>query len=163
MEIRTATEADLPGVLEIHADAVAHSKAIWTDVTPTLEGRREWLTGHQEARRSAIVAVDGDEVVGYGSYGPFHVKDGYRHTCENSVYVRPGQQGKGLGRALMTELIERATRDDLHVMVALIEAGNEPSVRLHASLGFEDAGVLREVGTKFGEWLDLRYMTRRLA
>jgi phosphinothricin acetyltransferase len=63
----------------------------------------------------------------------------------------------------MTELVERATRDDLHVMVALIEAGNEASVRLHASLGFEDAGVLREVGTKFGEWLDLRYMTRRLA
>ena len=102
-------------------------------------------------------------MVGYGSYGPFHAKDGYRHTCENSVYVRPGHQGEGIGRGLLTELVERATRDELHVMVALIEAGNEASVRLHASLGFEDAGVLREVGTKFGEWLDLRYMTRPLA
>jgi L-amino acid N-acyltransferase YncA len=162
MEIRTATESDLSGLLEIHADAVANSAAIWTDEPPTLEGRRAWLATHQEARCTAIVAVEDDLVIGYGSYGPFHAKDGYRHTCENSVYVRPGHQGAGIGRALLTELIERASHDDLHVMVALIEAGNEASARLHRSLGFDDAGVLREVGTKFGRWLDLRYMTRPL-
>ena len=163
MEIRPATESDLPGVLEIHADAVANSTAIWTDERPTLEGRREWLTNHSEAGRAALVAVDGDLVVGYGSYGPFHAKEGYRHTCENSVYVRPGHQGSGIGRSLLETLIIEATADDLHVMVALIEAEYEASVGLHRSLGFVDAGVLREVGTKFGRWLDLRYMTRALS
>ena len=154
MLIRPATEADLPGVLEIHAAAVATSTAIWTDVPPTLEGRADWLAAHSEPGRIAIVAVEGDTeevVVGYGSYGPFHAKDGYRHTVENSVYVREGHQGAGIGRALMEELIARAADDGHHVMVALIEASNEASVRLHRSLGFDDAGVLREVGTKFGE------------
>lgn len=163
MLIRPATEADLPGVLEIHAAAVATSTALWTDVPPTLDGRVDWLATHSEPGRLALVAVDDEEaVVGYGSYGPFHAKDGYRHTVENSVYVRDGHQGAGIGRALMEVLVARATEDGHHVMVALIEASNEASVRLHRSLGFDDAGVLREVGTKFGRWLDLRYMTRLL-
>ena len=163
MQIRPASESDLPGVLEIHADAVAHSTAIWTDEPPTLDGRRDWLATHSVAGRSALVAVEDDLVVGYASYGPFHAKEGYRHTCENSVYVRPGHQGKGIGRSLLQALIAGASADGLHVMVALIEAGNEASVRLHSALGFDDAGVLREVGTKFGRWLDLRYMTRALS
>jgi phosphinothricin acetyltransferase len=162
MLIRTATEVDLPGVLEIHADAVARSTAIFTEVPPDLQGRRDWLAAHREPGRSAIVAVEGDLVVGYGSVGPFHAKPGYRHTVENSVYVREGHQGRGTGRALMESLIASSREAGHHVMVALVEAGNEGSARLHRSLGFEDAGLLREVGTKFGRWLDLRYMTLRL-
>ena len=162
MLIRTATEADLPGVLEIHAHAVAHSTAIFTEVEPDLDGRREWLAAHRLPGRTAIVAVEGDVVVGYGSVGPFHAKPGYRHTVENSVYVREGHQGQGIGRSLMEALIASSRGAGHHVMVALVEAGNEGSVRLHRSLGFEDAGFLREVGTKFGRWLDLRYLTLRL-
>jgi len=159
MLIRTATEDDLPGVLEIHSDAVAHSTAIWTDVPPDLQGRRDWLEAHSRPGTTALVAVEGDLVVGYASFGPFHVKDGYRHTVENSVYVRQGHQGAGIGRSLLEALVAGATEAGHHVMVALVEAGNLGSVHLHRSLGFEDAGLLREVGTKFGRWLDLRYMT----
>jgi L-amino acid N-acyltransferase YncA len=162
MLIRTATEADLPGVLEIHADAVANSTAIWTDVVPDLEGRRAWLAAHGVPGTTAIVAVEGDLVVGYGSVGPFHAKDGYRHTVEDSVYVRPGHQGAGIGRALLEALVAFSREAGHHVVVALVEAGNEGSVRLHRSLGFEDAGLLREVGTKYGRWLDLRYLTLHL-
>jgi len=160
--IRPAAESDLPGVLEIHADAVARSTAIWTDVEPDLQGRRDWLAAHGRPGTAAIVAVEGDLVVGYASFGPFHAKDGYRHTVENSVYVREGHQGAGIGRSLLEALVAGAAEAGHHVMVALVEAGNEGSVRLHRSLGFEDAGLLREVGVKFGRWLDLRYMTLML-
>jgi L-amino acid N-acyltransferase YncA len=160
--IRPAAESDLPGVLEIHAAAVATSTAIWTDVVPDLQGRRDWLAAHGRPGTAALVAVEGDLVVGYASFGPFHAKDGYRHTVENSVYVRDGHQGAGIGSSLLEAVVAGARDAGHHVMVALIEAGNEGSIRLHASLGFEDAGLLREVGVKFGRWLDLRYMTLAL-
>lgn len=106
-----------------------------------------------------LVAVDqGDTVVGYASFGDWRAFDGYRHTVEHSVYVRSDQRGGGIGRALMLTLIERARGLGKHVMVAGVEAGNEGSLRLHERLGFEHAGTLRQVGTKFGAWLDLTFL-----
>ena len=106
-----------------------------------------------------LVAVDqGDTVVGYASFGDWRPFDGYRHTVEHSVYVRSDQRGGGIGRALMLTLIERARGLGKHVMVAGVEAGNEGSLRLHELLGFEHAGTLRQVGTKFGAWLDLTFL-----
>lgn len=171
MRIRLAESADLPGVLAIHADAVANGVAIWTEVTPDLAERGAWLARHQEAGRVALVAVsdgmdDGlpeGEVLAYGSYGPYATKEGYRHTVENSVYVHPDAQGRGLGKALLVELLERATADGHHVMLALIEAENTASIALHTKLGFEQVGLLPEVGTKFGRWLDLAILRRALA
>lgn len=171
MRIRPATPADLPGVLVIHADAVANGTAIWTEVEPDLAEREAWLARHQEAGRVALVAVADapsdplpeGSVLGYGSYGPYAAKDGYRHTVENSVYVHPSAQGRGLGKALMVELLDRATADGHHVMIALVEAGNAGSIALHTKLGFEQVGLLPEVGTKFGRWLDLAILRRPLA
>ncbi|OII40106.1 GNAT family N-acetyltransferase [Plantibacter sp. MMLR14_011] len=171
MRIRLAEPADLPGVLAIHTDAVANGVAIWTEVTPDLAEREAWLARHQEPGRVALVAVaDGPDdalpegdVLAYGSYGPYAAKDGYRHTVENSVYVHPDAQGRGLGKALMVELLERATADGHHVMLALIEAENTASIALHTKLGFEQVGLLPEVGTKFGRWLDLAILRRTLA
>ena len=106
-----------------------------------------------------MVAVsDDDKVLGYASFGDWRAWDGYRHTVEHSVYVRSDQRGAGIGKALMEALIGRARDIGKHVMVAGIEAGNTGSIRLHEKLGFEQAGLLRQVGTKFGRWLDLAFL-----
>lgn len=170
MHIRPAEPVDLPGVLTIHADAVANGVAIWTEVAPDLAEREAWLARHQEAGRLAIVAIADDpadglpegSVLAFGSYGPYAAKDGYRFTVENSVYVHPSAQGHGLGKALMVTLLERAAADGHHVMIALIEAGNTASIALHTKLGFEQVGLIPEVGTKFGRWLDLAILRRPL-
>ena len=93
--------------------------------------------------------------VSLGDWRPF---DGYRHTVEHSIYIRNDRRGTGISKTLMIELIERARGLGKHVMVAGIEAGNAASIRLHQKLGFEQVGHLKEVGTKFGTWLDLAFL-----
>ena len=105
-----------------------------------------------------LVAVENRAVVGYAAIGPYRDFDGYRHTVENSVYVRDGQRGKGIGRVLLAALCDRARACGVHVMIAAIEAGNTGSIRLHENHGFERVGLLKEVGVKFGTWLDLVFL-----
>jgi L-amino acid N-acyltransferase len=110
-----------------------------------------------------LVAVDDDQaVLGYASFGDWRAFDGYRHTVEHSVYVRSDQRGKGIGSALMQRLIVNAQSIGKHVMVAGIEANNAGSIKLHEKLGFEHVGHLKEVGMKFGAWLDLAFMQLKL-
>jgi L-amino acid N-acyltransferase YncA len=162
MQIRPAVDADLPQILVIHNHAIRESTAIWTDTLATLSERRRWLDQHRTAGQLAIVATDGDEVLGYASYGPWRAKEGYRFTVENSVYVRDDRTGQGLGQALMLALISAARDAGFHVMIAAIEAGNLGSIRLHERLGFVDAGTVRGVGYKFDRWLDLTHMRLEL-
>ena len=159
MKIRNATPADMEGVTLIYNDAVEHTTAIWNETKVDVANRLAWLAGRQRAGYPVLVAVDdGGEVSGYASFGDWRAWDGYRHTVEHSVYVRAGQRGKGIGQALMSALIERARADGKHVMVAGIEAGNAGSIRLHEKLGFEQVGCLKQVGAKFGIWLDLVFL-----
>ena len=106
--------------------------------------------------------VDG-AVAGFASYGAFRAWDGYRFTVEHSVYVDSHFRRRGIASALLQELLGRARAQGMHLMVGAIDAANDASLALHRRLGFEDAGVLREAGCKFGRWLDLAFMTRRLA
>lgn len=161
-EIRDAGEADLPGILAIFNQAIRESLAVWHTEETTLEARRDWLAQRQGRGLPVLVAVRGAEVLGFASYGDFRPFAGFAATVEHSVYVDPAAQGQGLGRALLAALIDRARAAGLHVMVAGIEAGNTASIALHRKAGFEEAGLLREVGRKFGRWLDLRFMTLRL-
>ncbi len=158
MLIRDAERGDLPGILEIYNDAVTSSTAVWTDAPEELASRERWFEGRRAGGFPVLVAVDGARVVGYATFGDFRTWPGYRHTVEHSVYVRAGCRRTGIGRALMGELIDRARRRGAHAMVGGIEAGNEPSLALHRSLGFHEAARLREVGCKFGRWLDLVLM-----
>lgn len=159
MRIRDAAEGDVAGITAIYNDAVENSTAIWNETTVDVANRSAWLAGRTAAGYPVLVAVDeAEEVLGYASFGDYRPFDGYRHTVEHSVYVRNDQQGKGLGRALMEQLIEQAQGLGKHVMVAGIEAGNEGSIRLHEKLGFERVGLLPQVGTKFGKWLDLAFL-----
>ncbi|KGM31854.1 GNAT family N-acetyltransferase [Inquilinus limosus] len=163
MRIRDAEAGDVPGILEIYNDAVLHTTAIWNETVVDAADRAAWLANRRRLGYPVLVAVDDDgQVAGYASFGDWRAWDGYRHTVEHSVYVRRDRRGGGIGGALMRELIVRAAALGKHVMVAGIEAGNAGSIRLHESLGFEPAGVLREVGTKFGRWLDLAFLQLRL-
>ncbi len=101
-------------------------------------------------------------VAGYASFGDWRPFEGFRHTVEHSVYVRADRRGAGVGKALMGELIVRARGLGKHVMVAGIEAGNAGSIALHKQLGFEEVGLMRQVGTKFGAWLDLAFLQLQL-
>ena len=159
MPIRDARPVDAERIAEIYNDAVQHTTAIWNDETVDAANRRGWIADRQAHGFPVIVAVDADDdVLGYASFGPWRAFDGYRHTVEHSVYVRGDQRGAGLGPALMAELVERARQRGTHVMVAGIDAENAGSIRLHERMGFAATGALRQVGMKFGRWLDLTFM-----
>jgi L-amino acid N-acyltransferase len=159
MLIRDATDGDIAGITAIYNDAVMHTTAVWNEIAVDAANRAAWLADRRRQGYPVLVAVDEREaVLGYASFGDWRAWDGYRHTVEHSVYVRQGQRGLGLGKALMEELILRARAIGKHVMIAGIEARNETSIRLHRRLGFEHVGHLKEVGTKFGSWLDLVFL-----
>ncbi|MBZ7921726.1 GNAT family N-acetyltransferase [Ensifer adhaerens] len=159
MLIRAAIQDDLPVICEIYNDAVANTTAIWNETLVDVANRAAWLKARTEAGYPVLVAVsDEGDVIGYASFGDWRAFDGYRHTVEHSVYVHKDRRGGGIGRKLMVALIAEAERSGKHVMVAGIESENTASIRLHAQLGFVDTGRMREVGTKFGRWLDLTFM-----
>ncbi|EEQ96560.1 acetyltransferase [Brucella intermedia LMG 3301] len=160
--IRHATEADLPALLAIYNDAVENTLAIWNETLVDLENRREWLKARNRDGFPVLVAERDGAILGYASYGPFRPFEGFRHSSELSIYVASNARGGGIGRALLAELVEEARERKVHVLVAGIEAGNAASVALHKSQGFEDCGTLRQVGQKFGRWLDLTFMQKIL-
>ncbi|WP_342359960.1 N-acetyltransferase family protein [Terrarubrum flagellatum] len=162
LRIRDAAETDLPAILALHNHHIATSVAIWRYEKADLAERRTWWRDRIANDYPVIAAERDGEVVGFGSYGSFRAGAGYGKTVENSIYVRDDQQRRGVARALMSDLIARAKAQGRHVMVAGIGLPNDASVALHASLGFTDVGVLREIGWKFDQWLDLRLMQKRL-
>ena len=161
MNIRAATCEDLPGILEIYNDAVLTTTATYDYEPRTLEHRRAWFDEHRANDYAVLVAVNEQgRVVGWSALNPFHARMGYRFTSENSVYVAADQRGRGIGRLLLEPLIEAARARGLHAILAVIDAENEPSIRLHARFGFERVGLFRQVGFKFNRWLDVVYMER---
>ncbi|MDQ0422619.1 phosphinothricin acetyltransferase [Peteryoungia aggregata LMG 23059] len=160
--LRDATQADLSAIRDIYNHAVEHTTAIWNDVLIDLDNRRAWLELRRAKGFPVLVAEVDGRIAGYASYGDWRAFDGYRHTVEHSVYVEKDHYGRGLGKALMAALIERARAGNIHVMIAAIEAGNQGSIALHQSLGFRLVGTHHEVGQKFGRWLDLTMMELKL-
>ncbi len=157
--LRDAAERDLPAITAIVNHAVEHTTAIWNDRIVDVADRAAWLAERTGAGFPVIVAVDeADAAIGYATYGPFRPHDGYRHSVEHSVYVHESQRGRGLGRALLTAIIDRARAEGRHVMVAGIDAENAGSIALHEKLGFVRTGLLPQVGVKFGRWLDLAFL-----
>jgi len=158
MIIRDAVHDDLPAILEIHNDAIRTTTAIWDEHEVELDDRLGWFDARQAAGLPVLVAELDGSVVGFASYGPWRPKTGYRFTVENSVYIHPDHRGRGAANALMPVLIERAEADDVHSIVAGIEASNAASIALHEKFGFRRVALLPEVGFKFGRWLDLAYL-----
>lgn len=161
-QVMDAGEAHLPGILAIYNHAVTHSTAIWNDVLVDLENRRAWWRGRVEAGFPVLVAVDGDDVLGYASFGPFRAFDGYRQTVEHSVYVAETARRRGAATALLEEIIQRAARSGMHVILGGVAGDNEASLALHRKLGFVETARMPQVGQKFGQWLDLVFMQKTL-
>lgn len=153
--IREAGEADLPAILAIYNDAVRHTTAIWNEILVDLDNRRAWMADRQGRGFPVLVAELDGKTVGYASYGDWRPHDGYRHTREHSIYVEKTCRGQGIGRLLLERLIGEARTNGVHVLIGCIEAGNEGSIALHTRLGFRHVGTFRQVGQKFGRWLDL--------
>ena len=162
MPIRPATEADLPAITAIYNEVIATSTAIYADDPLSLEDRAAWFAARRAAGYPVLVAEDGGEVLGLATFGDFRAFPGYRHTVEHSVHVRADARGRGLGSALVAALFEPALALGKHVMIAGVDAANEGSIRMHERLSFQRGAVLREVGRKFGRWLDLELMQKFL-
>jgi L-amino acid N-acyltransferase len=163
MRIRAAEMDDLAQITAIYNDVVATSTAIYATQASSLDARAEWLLQRRQGDYPVLVAQDGEAVVGFASFGEFRgAWNGYRYSVEHSVHIRADARGKNVGRRLVEALFPLATARGKHLMIGAVDAANEGSIRFHERLGFERAGHLREVGHKFGRWLDLVFMQRFL-
>ncbi len=158
--IRPAVREDCPSILDIYNEAVLTTTATYDYEPSTLERRLAWFDAHQRDNFAIWVAVEEapphpPRVIGWSSLSRFHDRPGYRFTCENSIYIAADRRGQGLGGRLMLPLIASARARGLHVIIAAIDASNEASLRLHAKHGFQKVAHFREVGFKFGRWLDV--------
>lgn len=163
MQIREAQVNDLPSILEIYNHAVLNTTATYDYEPRSLEHRQKWFDDHCQAGFPVFVAVDpAGRICGWSSLNRYHDRMGYRFTTENSIYVAHDQRGKGVGKLLLAPLITSASALKLHAILAGIDAENAVSIRLHASFGFEPVARFKQVGFKFGRWLDVIYMERLL-
>jgi len=155
--IRAATPADLGVINDIYNHYVLHSTCTYQEEPEPLEGRRQWFQHHGERHPIIVAEVDG-QVVGWGSLSPYHARSAYRRTVENSVYVHHQLHRRGIGSLLLQELINRAHELGHRAIIAGIDAEQPASVALHLKFRFEEVGRLKQVGFKFGRWLDVIYM-----
>lgn len=156
--VRKGEKADLPYILEIVNYEIEHSAAIYDYRARTLEEQWEWYEYKVNNQFPLLVAVEGNTVTGFGTYGPFREKVGYRRTVEHSIYIHRKYRGLGVGSILMKELIARARTEKYHTMIAGIDSSNKASIDFHRKFGFYEVGKFREVGYKFGRWLDVVFM-----
>lgn len=156
--IRPATEQDMPSVLEIVNYEITHSTVNYSYSEDTLDNQLDWFRKKQLAALPVMVAERAQQVLGFGTYGPFRPKDAYQYSVEHSVYVAKEARGQGIGQLLLQELIRRAREQGYHTMIAGVDGSNQGSYHFHRKLGFVEVGRFREVGYKFDQWLDLIFL-----
>ena len=161
MEIRPARADDAEAMRAIYNVEVETSTVTFDLVPRSLADQRAWLAARSGAH-VALVADEGGEVIGFGSLSPYRDRPAYSTSVEDSVYVHRDHQGRGVGRALLSGLLDTAQQSGFHAVFARIVGGHDASIALHAGLGFELVGTEREVGRKFGKWLDVVVMERLL-
>lgn len=159
--VRLAALEDAEAIRSIYNLEVTGTTVTFDLVPRSLDDQRAWLAAHAGAH-PAVVAVAGEEVVGFGSLSPYRDRPAYSTTVENSVYVAEEWRGKGVGSAVLTELVRLAGLHGFHAVMARIVGGHDASIALHDGCGFELVGVEREVGRKFGRWLDVALMQKLL-
>jgi L-amino acid N-acyltransferase YncA len=164
MQIREATGSDLAECQAIYAHHVLEGTGTFEETPPPLET----ITGRYEdivrAGWAWLVAADASGILGFAYYTQFRPRSAYRFTAEDSVYVRDDVRGQGVGKALVGALISHAEQAGFRQMLAVIgDSENVGSIGVHSSLGFQRVGMLRDVGFKFGGWIDLVFMQRNLS
>lgn len=158
--MRLAGSEDAEAIRAIYNREVLGSTNTFDMVERTRDDQLVWLDEHSGAH-PAVVALDGrGRVAGFGSLSPYRSRPAYRTTVEDSVYVHREARGQGIGRSVLAELGTLAEAHGFHAVMARIVGGHEASIQLHLTCGFEVVGVEREVGRKFGKWLDVALMQR---
>lgn len=163
-QVRLAHPGDAEAIRAIYNLEVTGSTVTFDLVPRSLEAQLAWIEQHSGAH-PAVVAVDDDPagtVIGFGSLSPYRSRPAYSTTVEDSVYVHRDHQGRGIGKLVLGELVRLATAHGFHSVMGRIVGGHEASIRLHESCGFVLVGIEREVGRKFGRWLDVALMQRML-
>ncbi len=154
VEVRRALDRDGEAIRAIYNAEVLTSTATLDLVPRTDEEQRAWMAAHAGAY-PALVAERGKEVVGFSSLSPYRPRPGYSTAVEDSVYVASSARGQGVGRQLLEAAVEAARSHGFHSIVGRISAEQLPSIKLHEACGFEMVGVEREIGRKFGRWIDV--------
>jgi L-amino acid N-acyltransferase YncA len=160
--IRTAVEADLPDVATIYNHEVVNSHATFDLEPPTLAYWEQRLAGGQQGDHLLVAVDTDDDVVGYAYSWSFRPRPAYATTRETSIYLDPSVRGQGIGRALYPALLDAMTASGVHTAVALVALPNPASAALHRACGFEQVGRMREVGHKFGSWVDIEWYQKML-
>ena len=161
-QIRLAADSDLVAINDIYNHYVLHSTCTYQEELESIESRRKWFADHDPAH-PVTVAVVADRVVGWGSLSRYHPRSAYRNTVEDSIYIDQQMHRRGIGSAILADLIARASASGHHTIIGGADAEQLASLALHARFGFEKIAHLREVGFKFGRWLDVIYMQLMLS
>jgi L-amino acid N-acyltransferase YncA len=156
---RPATVVDLKAITDIYNEAIVTTDATFDVETKTEEEQGVWLAGHDQMHPVLVAEVDG-VVIGWASLSQWSTRAAYAATAEISLYIKEEFRGKGAGRRLLEDILQVGEWAGLHTVLARIVTSNAVSIHLHDSLGFERAGVMREVGQKFGRTLDVVLMQR---
>ena len=163
LRIRPARAEDLPAIVEIVNHYICESHVSFDLEPHTAASREGWSAGFAErGPHRLLVAEDAGEVLGYAASQPFRAKAGYARSVETSIYLRPGAEGRGLGRQLYGALFAELDREPVHRAYAGIALPNPASVALHTRLGFRSVGAMREVGFKFGRYWDVEFFEKAL-
>jgi L-amino acid N-acyltransferase len=145
-------------MLDIFNDAIVNSTALYDYKARSLESMIGWFKAKETGRYPVIGAVgDSGDLLGFASYGSFRAWPAYKYSIEHSVYVGKAHRGKGIGLALMRQLIAAAKEQQYHCMIGGIDIANAGSIAMHERLGFKHAGTIKHAGFKFGRWLDLGF------
>ena len=163
MQVRPATPEDVPAIHSIYSYHVLHGLASFEEEPPPLDEMRRRFDDVCSRGLPYLAADFGGVLAGYGYCAPYRSRSAYRYTLEDSVYVRHGSEGRGVGSALLAALIERSEGLGYRSIIAVIgDSANAASINLHASFGFLRVGMLRSAGFKFGRWVDSVLMQRPL-
>jgi len=158
MEITDAVESDIPTITAIYNDVIRTSTAVFNDAPVSVEDRIAWWKARGTKGYPVLVAKDENGIAGFATFGDFRPWPGYRFTVEGTIHIDSSARRKGVGAALLQVLIARARLAGKHVMVAGVDSANIASLGFLERSGFERVGHLREVGNKFGKFLDLIFL-----
>jgi phosphinothricin acetyltransferase len=158
-DIRKAKSADIPAITEIYNEAILHTTATFDLEPKTVASQRKWFKAHS-ARNPILVAEINSNVIGWASLSEYSSRCAYADTVELSLYIKAGFRNRGIGKKLMQAVLDDGQSVGLHTVISRIAGGNEISVHLHKQFHFEEVGVMKEVGKKFGELLDVYIMQK---
>lgn len=162
MDIRLARASDAEAIRQIYNREVLESVATFDTQPRSLEAQTAWLEQRSGAHLVVVAADEEGRLMGFGSLSPYRERPAYNTTVESSVYVHRDHHRRGVGRALVTTTLEAATERGFHTVMAKIAGEQAASVALHEACGYSLVGIEREVGRKFGRWLDVVIMQRML-